>query len=122
MITLGMSSGDLYMDERGQPIVISGRDKLIQDIGEALNSSFNVNKKFGGRIIDLDLEEDEIYDEIDLILNRLIATQAGGSAGEKIKSINRINVIKRGTTVYAYIEVTSNANERIGSDYPILGG
>lgn len=122
MITLGMSSGDLYMDERGQPIVISGRDKLIQDIGEALNSSFNVNKKFGGRIIDLDLDEDEVYDEVDLILTRLIATQAGGSTGEKIKSVNRINILKRGTTVYAYIEVTSNSGEKVGSDFTILGG
>ena len=122
MITLGMASGDLYMDERGQPVVISGRNKLIQDINEALNSSFNASKKFGGRIIDLDLDADEVYDEIDLILSRLVATQKDADYGEKIKSVDRINVLKKGTIVYAYIEFTSNSGERIANDFVILGG
>lgn len=122
MITLGMASGDLYMDERGQPVVISGRNKLIQDISEALNSSFNASKKFGGRIIDLDLESDEVYDEIDLILSRLVATQKDADYGEKIKSVDKISVLKKGTVVYAYIEVTSNSREKIAHDYAILGG
>ena len=122
MITLGMASGDLYMDERGQPVVISGRNKLIQDINEALNSSFNASKKFGGRIIDLDLDADEVYDEIDLILSRLVATQKDADYSEKIKSVDRINVLKKGTIVYAYIEFTSNSGERISNDFVILGG
>jgi len=117
-----MASGDLFVDERGQPVAITGRNKLIQDISEALNSSFNGNKKFGGRIVDLDLEYDEVYDEIDLILERLMKTQDNASAGEKIKSIDMIKILKDNNVVYAYIEVTSNANEKIGNDYTILGG
>lgn len=121
MFTFGMSAGDILINEQGQPAVITGRNKIIQDINEALNSSFNANKKFGGRIIDLDLTYDEVYDEIDTILQRLIATQKGATYGEKIKSIDAIRVLKRGTVVYAYIEVTSNANEKVSNDYVILG-
>lgn len=122
MITLGMSSGDLLIDERGQPTIITGRNKLIQDISEALNSSFNSTKKFGGRLIDLDLEYSEIYDEIYEILNRLKSTQIGTSRGEKIKSIDTVRVLKKNTIVYAYIRVTSDVNEVVENDYVILGG
>ena len=122
MQTLGMASGDLFIDERGQPVLITGRNKLIQDISEALNSSYDSNKKFGGRIINLNLEYSEVYNEINTILERLMKTQTNTSRGEKIKTINRIEVIQKQTTVYAYIEVTSDIDEIVGNDYVILGG
>lgn len=121
MITLGMSAGDLLIDERGQPTIITGRNKLIQDISEALNSSFNANKRFGGRLIDFEFEYNELYDEIYSILNRLMATQIDTSPGEKIKTINTINILKRGTIIYAYIQVTSDIGEVVDNDYIVLG-
>lgn len=121
MVTLGMSAGDLLIDERGQPTIITGRNKLIQDISEALNSSFNANKRFGGRLIDFKFEYNELYDEIYGILNRLIATQIDTSPGEKIKTINTINILKRGTIIYAYIQVTSDIGEVVDNDYIVLG-
>lgn len=122
MITLGMSNGDLAIDERGQPTIITGRNKLIQDISEALNSSFNSNKNFGGRLINLELEYDDVYGEIYKILNRLIATQTGTSRGEKIKSIDNVRVLQKGTIVFAYIEITSDIGEKVSNDFAILRG
>lgn len=122
MITLGMSAGDLLIDERGQPTIITGRNKLVQDISEALNSSFNATKRFGGSLIDFKFEYNELYDEIYAILNRLIATQVGTSPGEKIKTINTVNIIKKETIIYAYIQVTSDIGEVVDNDYVILGG
>ena len=122
MITLGMSNGDLAIDERGQPTIITGRNKLIQDISEALNSSFNSNKNFGGRLINLELEYDDVYGEIYKILNRLIATQTGTSRGEKIKSIDNVRVLQKGTIAFAYIEVTSDIGEKVSNDFAILRG
>lgn len=120
-VTLGMAYGDLLIDEKGQPVVIRGRNKLVQDINEALNSNFNAVKKFGSGLRP-GLSDDIVYDMIDLALNRLIATQREAEPSEKIKSIDRVNIVRYNEIVYAYIEVTSGDSKKISTDYAVKGG
>lgn len=119
--TLGMAYGDLFIGEKGQPVVINGRNKLVQDINEALNSKFNAVKKFGSGLRP-GLSDDVVYDMIDLALNRLIATQKDADNSEKIKSIDKVNIVRYNSTVYAYIEVTSGDSKKISTDYLVKGG
>lgn len=121
MITLDMYNGDISIEENGQPKVISGIDKLNQDIGEALNSKYNYLKDFGGGLVELNnLDKDQIYSEIYKILNRLMKTQTNAELDEKIKSINKVTVYQTETTCYAYIEVTNCAGEKSSNSYSII--
>lgn len=121
MYTLGMSNGDIDIDETGQPSKVSGRTKIIQDISEALNSEYNAIKKFGGRLVTLDLNtKSEIVSEIYTILHRLMDTQTKAEPEEKIKSIDEVEVLQTGTYVYAYIEISSYRESSISDNYVIL--
>ena len=91
MFTLGMENGDLKIDERGQPTEIRGTEKLYQDIAEALNSHYDANKQFGGRLANMDVtDEKDAESEVYKILNRLMNLQDGASLDEKIKSYKKL--------------------------------
>ena len=121
MFTLGMNNGDLEINERGQPSTLKGKDKLIQDISEALNSGFNANKNFGGKLYDMEVNTtNDVLSEVYNILERLMATQTNADDAERIKTINSVNAIKNQSNIYVYISVSSYAKETVSNTYTII--
>lgn len=122
MFTLGMENGDLMIDERGQPTEIRGTEKLYQDIAEALNSQYDSNKKFGGRLANMTVtDEKDAESEVYKILNRLMNLQDGASLDEKIKYIRTVQTMQKDAAVYAYIEVVSFKDESIKETFNVFG-
>lgn len=122
MFTLGMENGDLKIDERGQPTEIRGTEKLYQDIAEALNSHYDSNKQFGGRLANMDVtDEKDAESEVYKILNRLMNLQDDASLDEKIKYIRTVQTMQKDAAVYAYIEVVSFKDESIKETFNVFG-
>lgn len=122
MFTLGMENGDLAIDEKGQPTEIRGTEKLYQDIAEALNSQYDANKQFGGKLADLSVNSrKEAESEVYTILNRLMALQTKATAEEKIKYIRSVQTMQKDSSVYAYIEIVSFSDEKISGTFNVIG-
>lgn len=121
MQTLKMHKGDIFIGEDGQPVQIRGKEKLVQDIGEALNSGFNAIKKFGGRLYNLGVSsKSDVVSEVYIILERLMNTQTNADLDEKIKSINAVKALTVKSSLYVYINVSSYKEDDLGATYNIL--
>ena len=122
MYTLGMANGDLAINEKGQPTEIEGTEKLCQDIAEALNSEYDPNKKFGGNLITMNVNNEmSARSEVYTILNRLMDLQDKASPDEKIKSIRGVQTVQQNSAVYCFIDVVSFKDEKISETFNILG-
>lgn len=122
MFTLGMENGDIAIDEKGQPTEIEGTKKLCQDIAEALNSKYDANKKFGGRLAGMEIiDENDAEREVYSILDRLIDLQDKASPSEKIKSIRDVQTLKQNCSVYAYLDIVSYDDEKISETFTVFG-
>lgn len=122
MFTLGMENGDIAINEKGQPTEIEGTKKLCQDISEALNSRYDANKKFGGRLANMEvIDENDAEREVYTILDRLMSLQDRASPEEKIRSIRGIQTIKDRCAVYAYIDIVSYSEDNISETFTVFG-
>lgn len=108
-ITLAMSSGDLDDNARGVVITITGRDKLTQDVAEALLSEYDYKRDCNGKLVNMRAvgpgAKALIQGEVNRILTRLRSLQASDSYitdAERITSIGTVAVTALNDTDYQF--------------------
>lgn len=116
-ITLAMSSGDLDDNARGVVITISGRDKLTQDIAEALISEYDYKRDCNGKLVNMRAvgpgAKALIQGEVTRILNRLRSLQASDSYitdAERITTIGTVAVVAINDTDYQFTATVYTAD------------
>lgn len=116
-ITLAMSSGDLDDNARGVVITISGRDKLTQDIAEALISEYDYKRDCNGKLVNMRAvgpgAKALIQGEVTRILNRLRSLQASDSYitdAERITTIGTVAVVAISDTDYQFTATVYTAD------------
>jgi hypothetical protein len=97
-VTLAVSNGDLDDNARGAVDLITGRDKLSQDIAQALLSEYDYTRDTGGKLASMKLmgpgAKALIVGEVTRILNRLKRLQEADqyvTDSEKIASIGDVS-------------------------------
>lgn len=108
-ITLAMSSGDLDDNARGVVITISGRDKLTQDVAEALISEYDYKRDCNGKLVNMRAvgpgAKALIQGEVSRILNRLRSLQSSDSYitdAERITTVGTITVTEINDTDFQF--------------------
>lgn len=107
--TLAVANGDLDINAVGSVDLISGRDKVSQDIAEILLSEYDASRDYGGKLQTMVVPgtgaKALIANELQRILKRLQISQAsdpGISAAEKIISVKDVKVSQVNDTDYTF--------------------
>ena len=108
-VTLAVANGDLHDNARGSAPLISGRDKLAQDIAEALLSEYDYSRDANGKLVSMRVTgpgaKALIQGEVSRILTRLqkLQDQDGYiTDSERIAGIGTVQVKQLNETDYQF--------------------
>lgn len=108
-VTLAVANGDLDDNARGTVPLISGRDKLAQDIAEALISEYDYKRDANGKLVSMRVTgpgaKALIQGEVSRILTRLQKLQEQdmfATDSERIAGIGNVQVRQINETDYQF--------------------
>jgi hypothetical protein len=115
--TLAVANGDLDINAVGSVDIISGRDKVNQDIAEILLSNYDRSRNYGGRLQTMSVPgagaKSIISAELQTIMSRLQAMQSQDptiTAAERISAVQSIKVGEINATDFTFQIVVQTAD------------
>lgn len=122
--TLAVANGDLDINALGSCDLISGQDKLSQDVAEALLSDYDYERDYGGKLQTMVVPglgaKAMVSSEVQRILTRLQSMQSQDSSitsDERISSVSDIKVVMDKSDAHFEVSInTANASKLTMSD------
>lgn len=108
--TFALLDGDIELDQAGRPILVSGRDKLDQDIAHSLLTPYDPSVPIGNRLVSDVLPDTTgeafVTREVSEAIQRLTELQADDASvtpDERIRSVEHLQVVPLDALKYAFV-------------------